>query len=127
MGARLFTKLEDPQEILRAARDAVAWDFPRPVHDVEIDQADWFRYGDSVVFWFEHYEISSTWFIHLAVSPEFRKRWGVSRWLRFIDNYAKGQGASEIGFVRCDGSEHSENYLRRLGWVETDYGLARAL
>lgn len=127
MGDRLFQKLEAGDQIAKAARDAVAWGFPREVQPIEILQADWFRMGPSVVFWFEHYPISSTWFVHLAVAPEARRRWGQRRWLRWIEDYARSEGATEIGFVRAVGCEQSEDYVRRLGWSETPYGLARVV
>lgn len=127
MGERLFRKLETGHAVAFASADAESWGFPRPVTPIELSEADWFRMGESVVFWFEHYPISSTWFVHLAVEPSARGKWGVRRWLRWIEQYAHDQGASEIGFVRCEGAEASEGYLRRLGWEDTSFGLARAV
>ncbi len=131
VGARLFSELSDKSSILEAANDVAEWGYPRPVQQVEIDQADWFRYGEDVVFWFEHLATVTTWFVHLAISPEGRKRaglyMGARRWLRFVYAYAKDQGAKELGFARCAGAEATESHLRRLGWADTDYGLAREL
>jgi hypothetical protein len=131
VGARLFSELSDEASILEAANNVAEWGYPRPVEQEEIEQADWFRYGDDVVFWFQHFENCLTWFVHLAVSPDGRKRaglyMGARRWLRFIYAYAKDQGAKELGFARCAGAEATESHLRRLGWADTDYGLAREL
>ncbi len=127
MGESLFRQL-DRSEVEAAAADAVAWGFPRDIRPLEIDRADWFRMGDSVVFWFEHYGISSTYFVHIATAPAVRKRWGVRRWLRFIERWAADQGASELGFVSgpvC--VAESEGFLRRLHWRDTDYGLCKPL
>jgi len=127
VGERLFQKLETGDQIAQAAQEAEAWGFPRPVTPYELAGADWFRMGSLVVFWFEHYSISPTWFVHLAVNPKARGHWGVRRWLKWIYQYAQSEGASELGFVRCEGADASEGYLRRLGWRDTAYGLSMPL
>jgi len=80
-----------------------------------------------MVFWFEHYdEVSSTWFVHVAVAPEHHAgRWPVRRWLRFIAEYVASQGGTELGFVCGTEETDAERYLRRLGWRETEFGLCR--
>lgn len=127
VGERLFVQLERGDQVARAAQDAESWGFPRPVSEQELEGADWWRMLPGVVFWFEHYGISPTHFVHLAVDPAARGRWGARRWIRWVYRYAASQGASAPGFVRCQGSEQSERYLRRLDWQETHYGLSMPL
>ncbi len=127
MGESLFKRLDGGAEIARAVSDAEAWGFPRSVQPREVAEADWFRLGPSVVFWFEHYAEVPIYFVHIAVEPEARKRWPVRPWLRFIEQYARDAGADALGFVRCEGSEQSDDYLRRLNWGETEYGRVKPL
>jgi len=128
VGGTFVQSLTTGAEIAKAASDAEAWGFPRVIRPSEIVEADWFRMGP-VVFWFQHLpEVSTTYFVHIAVNPEARCRWGARRWLRWIEAYIHDQGGTEIGFIPADeGSEAAEEYLRRLGWDETPYGLARAV
>ena len=127
MGAHQIHRLEYGEDVAKAAQDAESWGFPRSVEPAELSRADWFRIGSTVVFWLDHLDTIPTYFVHIAVKPSARRRWNVRGWLRWIEQYAATQGAEELGFIRCDGSEHSEGYLRRLGWREVHYGLAKAL
>lgn len=124
MSCSRFHRLTDGAAIYAASLDAIAWGFPRPVEPVELTRADWFI-GPGMVFWFEHYPISSTYFVHIAVRPEARfGGWPARDWLKFIERYAASQGATELGFVTGEDFAEADRYLRRLGWVETPYGLA---
>lgn len=127
MGELRVQVLSSDAEVALAAVDAESWGFPREVESVELDQADWFRLGESVVFWFEHYAVSPTYFVHVAAAPESRGRWPWRRWLRWIEHYARAQGAPEIGYVPHGDGARVGRALRALGWRVTAYGLCRPL
>lgn len=125
MGECAIREIRDRAEIEAAALDAARWGFPREILGYELSSAHWFRLGDGVVFWIEAFDGVDTVWPHLAVSPAARRRWPVRAWLRSVESIARSFGANALGFV--DGAEYAEaaEYLRRLGWVRTEYGRAK--
>lgn len=126
MGQSVIERLETGEQIGLAKRDVIEWGYPREIDPFELVSATWFRIGPSVVTWFEHYDVlPETCFVHLAVSPAARMgRWPARSWLRFIDQHALSVGAKELGVVLGDATDGCEDFLLRLSWGYSYYGLA---
>lgn len=109
--------IDERPERIAAAEAAARWGFHRLIDPAEVLCGDWFRMGHRVVWWFEAPLVSlpGVRSLHVAVSPAYRRRWPVRRWMFHVEAEALRLGASSVVAV-VDASGDVDAYLRRLGW-----------
>lgn len=65
--------LTDNADQADAILDAIAWGYPREITDRELEVADWFRFGEGCVYWFEPVSNESAGF-HISIRADQRGR-----------------------------------------------------
>lgn len=105
------------REILEARADALAWGFPRSIHQLELLEGHWFRYGPAL-FWIvadaEHGPGEAG--VHIASPPDARRAIDRDEWLRVLALVGDLLGLDAIA-VEMMGPK-MEALAERYGWTK---------
>ena len=116
------------------AKLALEWGYPREIHEFELQDGAWVKYGEKVLIWFTPGPEEDTVCLHVIGDPVHSKGLGSARNLMALETIAELLGANRLYALLS--VEHTaqgvpvaamRRYLRMRGWAENQWGAYRDL